>query len=457
MTIRLCSKLVFGSFVTLVATIITAAIAWQVMPRSSDDPPVGVCIEPPGEAAPVASVPQAPTPPLSPPPPSPKVLLSTTGSGSLQRALADDGLDVTLRSPSSLPSSATELAAYDLVLLSDVPAHLITDEQASALDGYVSGGGTMLMAGGADSFGSGGYQATRMERMLPVRFDSGSNRRSDIAVVVVIDTSSSMQDARIDAARESARALAQVLSPSDFVSLVGFDSTARIVVRPQRAAHRNRISDEVVGLVTADTDDANLYAGLREAYEILEAIHATQKHVIVLSAGSPSTDGIVDLVQDMRAGGITTSAIGLAGGDRVPLNTVAEVGNGRLYMVDDIGALPKIFMKESREAQRQIDDDLVHVRVAKPVDLIAGTGVAKAPPLHGYVTTRPKPKAETILISENGEPILARWCYGSGTAIAWTSDIDHDWSTEWIRWNGYSTFWSQVVRSSLRERKLCAQ
>jgi hypothetical protein len=270
-----------------------------------------------------------------------------------------------------------------------------------------------------------------------------------------------MDGARIDAARESARALAEVLSPSDLLSVVGFDSTARIVVRPQRVANRKRISDAVVALVATDTDDANLHAGLRQAYEILEAIDATQKHVIVLSAGSPPPDGIVDLVQDMRAGGITTSAVGLTGADRVPLHTVAEVGNGRLYVVEDIGALPKIFMKifmkESREARRQIDDDLVHVRVAKRVDFIAGTDISNAPPLHGYVTTRPKPEAETILISENGEPILARWCYGSGSAIAWTSDADHDWSIEWIRWSGYSTFWSQLVRSSLRERKLCSQ
>ena len=32
-----------------------------------------------------------------------------------------------------------------------------------------------------------------------------------------------------------------------------------------------------------------------------------------------------------------------------------------------------------------------HLRVAKRVEAIEGTGVDSAPPLHGYVTTKPKP------------------------------------------------------------------
>ena len=46
-------------------------------------------------------------------------------------------------------------------------------------------------------------------------------------------------------------------------------------------------------------------------------------------------------------------------------------GDGRNIMVDDISALPKIFMKETQEAQKsQLVEDLVHVRVAKRVEAI---------------------------------------------------------------------------------------
>jgi hypothetical protein len=132
---------------------------------------------------------------------------------------------------------------------------------------------------------------------------------------------------------------------------------------------------------------------------------------------------------------------------------IADAGDGRLYMVEDIGALPKIFMKETQEAQKsQLVEDVIHVRIAKRVEAIEGTNVENAPPLRGYVTTKPKPTAETILISDLGEPILARWRYGAGTAVAWTSDVKNRWSVDWIRWNGYPKFWAQVVRSSMRRK-----
>ena len=155
----------------------------------------------------------------------------------------------------------------------------------------------------------------------------------------------------------------------------------------------------------------------------------------------------------MRSTRITVSAVGVQGADKNLLQMIAENGNGRLYMVEDIGALPKIFMKETQEAQKsQLVEDLIHVRVAKKVEAIEGTSVETAPPLHGYVTTKPKPTSETILISDLGEPILARWRYGAGTSVAWTSDVKNRWSVDWIRWGGYPRFWAQVVRSSMRRK-----
>src|SRR6185437_16884123 len=83
---------------------------------------------------------------------------------------------------------------------------------------------------------------------------------------------------------------------------------------------------------------------------------------------------------------------------------------------------------------------------------IEGTNVEAAPALHGYVTTKPKPTSETILISDLGEPLLARWRYGAGTSVAWTSDVKNRWGKDWIRWPGYGKFWAQVIRSSMRRK-----
>ena len=374
-------------------------------------------------------------------------------AGHLQRALQHENIDVTVRGPSGIPSTAKELEKFDLVLVSDVPARLMGAGQMQALDAYVGQmGGGLIMAGGEDSFGSGGYERTRIEQIMPVRFDSEKiQEQPDVAVVLVIDRSGSMQGPKLEAAKESARATAEVLAPNDYIAVVAFDSEAQIYVHPTRASNKMRISNDIARLQSGG--GTNIFPGLKDAFEILQGINAKVKHVILMTDGEAPSDGIAELVQDMRASRITVSCVGVQGADRNLLSMIADAGDGRLYMVEDIGALPKIFMKETQEAQKsQLVEDVIHVRIAKRVEAIEGTSVETAPPLRGYVTTKPKPTAEVILISDLGEPILARWRYGAGTAVAWTSDVKNRWSTEWIRWNGYPKFWAQVIRSSMRRK-----
>jgi Mg-chelatase subunit ChlD len=381
------------------------------------------------------------------------VLREPGSAGYLERALKHENIDVEVRGPRSIPGTAKELEKYDLVMISDVPAYMVGAGQMAALDQYVSHlGGGLIMAGGEDSFGSGGYQATKIEQIMPVRFDSEKTREQpDVALCLVIDRSGSMQGAKIEAAKNAARATAEALTPNDVLAVVVFDSEAQTLVRPQRAANKMRISAEISRLQSGG--GTNIYPGLKEAFDILDGIDAKVKHVILLSDGEAPYDGIVELVQDMRSARITVSAVGVAGADQNLLAMIADNGDGRKIMVDDISALPRIFMKETTEAQKsQLVEDAIHVRVAKRVEAIEGVAIDAAPPLHGYVTTKPKPTSETILISDLGEPILARWRYGAGTSVAWTSDVKNRWSVDWIRWGGYPKFWAQVVRSSMRRK-----
>jgi uncharacterized membrane protein len=374
-------------------------------------------------------------------------------AGYLKRALEHENMDVEVRGPTGLPSSTKELEKYDLVMVSDVPAHFVGMGQMQALESYVRDlGGGLVMAGGEDSFGSGGYQGTRMEKIMPVRFDGEKTREQpNIAIVLVIDRSGSMSGPKIEAAKESARATAEVLSPSDLISVLAFDNQPTTLVRLQRASNRMRISTDISRLTAGG--GTNIYPALKEAYDVLQGTRAKVKHTILLSDGQASTDGIAELCQEMRAARITVSAVGIGDADRNMLTMIADNGDGRLYMTDDLASLPRIFMKETTEAQKSaLVEDLIKAHVVKRVEAIEGTGVENAPPLHGYVSTKPKPQSEVILISDLGEPILARWRVGLGTSVAWTSDVKNRWSVEWIRWGGYPKFWAQVIRTSMRRK-----
>jgi Mg-chelatase subunit ChlD len=370
-----------------------------------------------------------------------------------QKALEHQNIDVEVRSPRGLPGSAKELERFDLVFVSDVPAHFIGLAQMSALESYVRNlGGGLVMAGGEDSFGSGGYQGTRMEKIMPVRFDGQKTREQPhVAIALVVDRSGSMSGQKLEAAKESARATAQVLSSTDLITVIAFDQEPTTVVRLQRASNRSRISSDIGRLSAGGGTD--IRPALREAHDALETANAKVKHVILLSDGKAPYEGVDDLVQDMRASRITVSAVGIGDADRNLLQRVSDNGDGRLYMTKDLASLPRIFMKETTEAQKSaLVEDLVKAHINKKVAMIEGTGVASAPLLHGYVSVKPKPTAEVILISDLGEPLLARWRLGIGTSVAWTSDIKNRWSIDWLRWSGYPKFWAQVVRTSMRRK-----
>ena len=76
----------------------------------------------------------------------------------------------------------------------DVPRIRLSDRQLAALQVYVRDiGEGLVMIGGPESYGAGGYQKTAIEETLPV--DMGVRNRQkqpDVALVVVIDQSGSM-------------------------------------------------------------------------------------------------------------------------------------------------------------------------------------------------------------------------------------------------------------------------
>jgi len=89
-------------------------------------------------------------------------------------------------------------------------------------------------------------------------------------------------------------------------------------------------------------------------------------------------------------------------------------------------------------------------------ELIAGLPEDAFPGISGLVLSSRKesPLVEVPLVSPNPKgqfnPLLAHWTYGLGRAVAFTSDAGRKWTTAWPSWDGYASFWWQVVRWALR-------
>jgi len=158
------------------------------------------------------------------------------------------------------------------------------------------------------------------------------------------------------------------------------------------------------------------------------------------------------LTQEMVKNHITLSAIGVGQDfDGQFLRRLAEMGKGRFYDAAHFDQLPQIFIKEvSVILKSAIFEEPFKPQLATSSELVRGIGAKEYPQLQGYVCTTPKARAEVPLVTDKGDPLLAHWQYGLGRTVAFTSDAKAKWAVNWMGWDKFRQFWSQVAQWSLR-------
>ena len=110
-----------------------------------------------------------------------------------------------------------------------------------------------------------------------------------------------------------------------------------------------------------------------------------------------------------------------------------------------------VFSGARHEALRASNTMLIE-RLVQPVAVghdvaLNEIDVDALPLLTGYVAATPKPAGNVILASESGDPLLATWRFGLGRTAAFTSEPKPRWAEDWIGWDDFAKFWSQLVRS----------
>ena len=371
----------------------------------------------------------------------------------LSNALSAGEFEVEVRSARAIPTSVAELARFDFFILSDVAADEVSYAQMEAIEGYVRDhGGGFMMVGGERGFALGGWQGTRLERILPVRLDAERRRdQPTLALCLVIDRSGSMSGQKIELAKEAARSAASLLGLEDAIEVIGFDAEPERIVRMQSAGNRIAILRDIGRM--AARGGTNIFPALDLAYQDLSVTRARIKHVILLTDGQSPEDGIEPLTQVMRADGITVSTVGLgADVNRTLLTQIATLGGGRSYFTNEATNVPRIFIRETTTVARSaVVEEYFQPRVASNADFLRGLDLGTSPFLHGYVATRARPApAQVVLDTDIGEPLLARWRVGLGWSLAWTSDLKNRWAADFIGWSSYSRFISQMTREHMR-------
>ncbi len=383
----------------------------------------------------------------------------------LTSALEAAKMTVTVIPPENIPATLPELARYDAVVLANVPAAALPSGAMEALPIYIRDlGKGLLMTGGENAFGAGGYLRTPLETAMPVYMDVKSRElAANLALIVAVDKSGSMDrchcdnpdlnqtytpaltgQPKVDIAKEAIMRSAAALGEEDFLGVVTFDTQAHWALEVQPLVGQGAL-ESAIGTFRAD-GQTNMYSGVTAAYQALEGVNAKRKHIILMTDGWVRTGELNTLAKEMNEKGITLSVIAAGEGSAEYLKALAEDGGGRYYPATDMMSVPDIFLKETVKSVGQyIIEEPFYPLPASPSPVLRGIDQNTLPALLGYNGTSPKGTSRLDLLTPRGDPLLATWQYGLGRSAAWTSDLKGRWAIDWVQWNEFARFSSQLV------------
>lgn len=368
-------------------------------------------------------------------------------------AMEKEGIRLDVRAPEGLPESLQELAGYDGIILSDIPAHRIGEARMAAIRDYVEKlGGGFVMIGGMNSFGVGGYYRTPVEEILPVKLKAPDQEEfQSSALALVIDRSGSMAGQKIEICKAAAVASAELLTNKDSIGVYAFDSQVHEIVPMTKVTSISTIASQISQIGSGG--GTNAYPGMVRAREELNRVKSKIKHMIVLTDGQTSGEGYQALASQCHAEGITISTVAVGGGAQVGLlQSIAAAGGGQSYVTMDPNSIVRIFTQDTlTHTGRMIREEAFEPKLVEKHPMLRDWEDGQAPPLLGYVKTNRKATAQIPLVTDTGDPLLAHWRFGLGKVTAFTSDCKSRWAALWVSdWEGYSRLWSQILRETAR-------
>ncbi len=378
-------------------------------------------------------------------------------------------LTVTVMPSNRLFATPEELIPYDVVVLADVPRSgsdglndvtSFTDQQIRLLTSNVREMGCgLVVLGGPNSLGAGGWAGTPLEEALPVDLQI---RNVEVvpngALLLVLDRSGSMSGEKLEMCKTAAIAAIKVLGPRDYAGVVAFDTTADWIV----PMHRLRSTSDVVARMRrlGSGGGTDMRVAFEEGYRELRKIPAGVKHAIILTDGHTAGEGYSETAAEMRKLGITTSCVAL-GSDSATnlLDGIAKAGGGKFYSVAHPRMIPRIFVNEARRAARPLiyEDPQGFVPQLGANHEVLRAVTPPAGPLTGFVMSSVKASSLVQVLldhptfrREGSGTIAAVWTYGLGRTAVWTSDAGQAWAAGWRDRPDFEPLLTGLVRWTMR-------
>lgn len=378
-------------------------------------------------------------------------------SAELVAVLDKSGIRSEEVSPELAPRTLTEWSAFDAVVLVNQPAFNFSQAQQEELKRYVQdSGGGLVMTGGPDALGAGGWIGSPVEDALPVRLDPPQKRQLPKGALVIITHSVEMPNG-VYYGKQTATAAIAAMSRLDLAGLIEYNPmySTDWAYPLREIGDGSAIKRAINGLVFGDMPDFT--PSVRLAYQGLSKANAGQKHVIIISDGDPQPPP-TSLLQDYVNAKITISTVGVfphSGMDTRKMSDMAKFTGGRHYDVNTqqaLATLPQIFTKEAQTVKRPLiwEGEPFSPAIAGGV-LDTLRGVKAVPPVHGYVVAADREGlSQVTLRGKENDAIGAQWQFGLGRSIVFASDVSTRWAGDWVSWPGFKSFWEQQIRWAMR-------
>lgn len=399
-----------------------------------------------------------------------------SGGGSiLLEALRRSGIGITDENvipPERFPASLIQLQNYDAIILANVPRGMggLSEEQESNLAAYVHElGGGLVMIGGDNTFGAGGWSGSKLEKILPIDMEVPSQRQIPKGALVMNMHSCEMPDGNYWGEQCAIKA-SEALSARDEIGVLSYawrsggGSQWDFPLQPKGDGAKcvSAIKQMQLGDMPSFDDSFTVALHGRNGNPGLKDSDAKQKHMICISDGDPQAPS-EQLMQEYLDAKVTVSTVSVYPHDRsdsgLPptMRRIAERLHGKAYgpINDNPQQLPQIFIKEASVVKRTLiqEDAKGYPLSQAPALTDAIKGIQVPGTVTGYVLTGRKssPQVEVpIVVGKQNDPILAYWQTGLGRAICFTSDAYNKWAASWYASPVFDRFWSQVVRAVAR-------
>jgi uncharacterized membrane protein len=368
-----------------------------------------------------------------------------------------------LRDPSAMPTTLEDWGSYDAVVAINCSSSYFSQSQQEQLRSYVHDlGGGLVMVGGPEAFGAGGWIGTPVAEALPIKLDPPQKRQMPRGALVMVMHSCEMPRGNYWG-QKVAESAVENLSRLDLAGILEFSyGTGDTWVHPlSEVGNKAAIKRSIASLTFGDM---KVLDGLIEmAYKDLQKADAGARHMIIITDGDSQLQDRTWLAKCKAARiSITTVLVypherSANGPSAQTLKRIATETGGNFYPIVDEGEfakLPSIFIKEAQIVKRSLiweGEAFSPTLTGAPSEAMRGIAGGGVPTIRGYIVAAEREGLSIVTMrGKENDPILAQWQYGLGKSVTFTSDTGARWASSWPSWGKYRAFWEQHVRWAMR-------